>query len=160
MKTVYCKKCGSVIDNESGQCTGCGKKYFRIRKLFSSKVLIWILVIACTGLAGCSYFWYTGYNYQLQQVIQLNEELAKNSDELKTAKSRLSNLSIRYSNLQTEYDKSIEKTLFLDTHIVFTTPSGNKYHSYDCYHLRGHSTYHWFKEDAESAGYEPCADCQ
>ena len=24
----YCSKCGSIVDNESKKCTGCGKQYF------------------------------------------------------------------------------------------------------------------------------------
>ena len=30
-KQKFCKECGSPIDSESNKCTGCGKRYFKIK---------------------------------------------------------------------------------------------------------------------------------
>lgn len=40
----YCKYCGSLINNETKQCTGCQKQYFRL-KLSSRHLFIFIIAL-------------------------------------------------------------------------------------------------------------------
>lgn len=51
IKTKYCSRCGSKIDNQNKICTGCGRKYFKIRlNKFSLKILIMSVVIAVLAI--------------------------------------------------------------------------------------------------------------
>lgn len=160
-KKIYCKKCGSVIDNESGECTGCGKQYFRIRKLFSSKVLIWLLVIACTGLAGCSYFWYSGCIYQQQKNAELEKESKRNSDQVNTLTDKIASLEKDNDKLLEDFGHASFEAYWYETNVAICTPTGKKYHSYDCSHWKDSDYVYIFSiADAESRGYEPCSDCQ
>ena len=45
-KTKYCSRCGSVIDNNTKVCTGCGKKYFRGIRFNKFSVIIFLLVVS------------------------------------------------------------------------------------------------------------------
>lgn len=49
IKIRYCSRCGSLIDNDSKICTGCKKKYFKIRlKKTSIALIILSLVLAAS----------------------------------------------------------------------------------------------------------------
>lgn len=164
---TYCKKCGAPIDNKSGKCSGCGKQYFRLQNIFSPKIIIGFLIVINVGLAGCSYFWYSGYNYQIQETDKLSEQLSQKNDSISKLEAsnadlekRLNNMSSRYFSLQTDYNSIKDKANLFDEYVVFTTYTGEKYHSYDCFYIQGHPTYYWLKEEAQAAGYEPCFYCQ
>ena len=47
VKARYCKFCGSLIDNETKICGGCGKKYFKIKfkKIFFKTILFVLLIL-------------------------------------------------------------------------------------------------------------------
>ncbi len=46
-----------------------------------------------------------------------------------------------------------------DTEMYYITKSGTKYHLANCYHITGRIVTSASKEDLESMGYQPCADC-
>ena len=55
VKKKYCSRCGSLVDNTTKQCTGCGKKYFKLRfKPFL--ILILAVVLLVLTFFGYSYF--------------------------------------------------------------------------------------------------------
>ena len=46
LKKVYCKKCGSLIDCQTKECTGCGKQYMTLKLFFKELLaaIIWIIL--------------------------------------------------------------------------------------------------------------------
>ena len=59
IKTKYCSCCGTAIDRQTKVCTGCGKKYFKIR-LNKFSVAIIILSAVIVALASLNIFQYLG----------------------------------------------------------------------------------------------------
>lgn len=57
------------------------------------------------------------------------------------------------------YEKIKDEYEFFHEYAVITTKAGEKYHRYDCYHIRNRSFYIFTKSSAESRGYTPCRDC-
>lgn len=58
VKRRYCSRCGSVIDNNTKACTGCGKQYFKGIKLnkFSLTVIILLLALIISVIINiCQY---------------------------------------------------------------------------------------------------------
>lgn len=50
----YCSRCGSLIDNKTKQCTGCGKQYFKAK--FKPLYAILIVFLLLCGYIGANYF--------------------------------------------------------------------------------------------------------
>lgn len=144
-KKAFCKRCGSLIDNKTRKCTGCGKQYFRLSKAIAWGILSIILICLL------------GYNaYQFYQIKQLNSENKDLMEKLETKSSYITELNSRIGNLQL-------KANFLDNNVVIVWDDGTKlYHKYGCTHRDIFKTTTFWAYNIEAAkqlGYRPCPYC-
>ena len=52
----YCSRCGSLIDNRTKQCTGCGKQYFKVKfKPLGLLFALLVFLLLC-GYVGANYY--------------------------------------------------------------------------------------------------------
>ena len=166
-KMVYCKKCGSPIDNGTKKCTGCGKQYFNIHKFTSWKIISITLAICLCITFGFAYRWHSFYVYEKEQVLLGNDYIQKLDSNLKeyqdlcaSQKEKIADIEQKRDDLHLQYSKAQSSLSWYEQHAGICTPGGTKYHTYDCYHWKD-SDYFWIynTEAAEQHGYDPCLDC-
>lgn len=132
-KKRYCKYCGHEIDLATKKCSGCGKQYFSFKRIFFPICVIFLIASIAGNIALGIMISDYQYNYEIAQLS--------------------------YESSKKLVDSYRNKAFYLDNNIVFTTPSGAKYHKYDCWHLDGNHQNMWSISEAENAGYEKCLDC-
>ena len=81
-KQIYCKNCGSIIDNATKRCTGCGKQYFRAKL-----VIPYIAMFALLTLSICMNIMQYIHN---EKAV---ETLATQSSEIKILEEKVSSLN-------------------------------------------------------------------
>ena len=141
----YCSQCGSLIDDESKICTGCGKQYFKgvknlIGKIFN-KQHITILIVSFVLLISLISNVVLAVNlYDYKRVYEINrDKVEKYEEELSDARGKVN---------------------FIDRNVVFIEDDGsNLYHKYDCYKFKGNSYWVHNIEYAIYRGYKPCSWC-
>lgn len=90
VKTKYCSKCGSLVDNETKICSGCGKKYFKGLKFKNFSLAIFILYsLLIVSL--------------ILNIIQFIELQRKNEE--------YEYLSVNYKNIENELNTAKKKTV-------------------------------------------------
>ncbi|WP_432353347.1 hypothetical protein [Anaerotruncus rubiinfantis] len=147
-RTVYCKFCGSPIDNVTKKCAGCGKQYFHVSKKMLQNIWNVASILIIFGLAGFSLYAVnlSNENYKLYQEqnsliqskeLQIQEVLEKVSVAEKEMASR-------------------EETL---NRYVFVIPNGSKYHAYNCPHLANDTKFAAYRKTKIPHQYQMCPDC-
>lgn len=137
VKQRYCSCCGSVVDNDTKQCTGCRKQYFRGVVLLHNnwKKIINIITVVFLIIS-------IGFNIVL-----------------------FSKVNNQYTGLDKDDDFSYwsqnhDKVEFIDEHIVFVEDDGTDfYHKYECYKFVGNYFWAYNIELAEYNGYRLCPLC-
>ena len=140
VKTRYCSRCGSLIDNKTKACTGCGKQYFKIR-FTKFTILAIILVISI-----------------IFNVVQLIDRNA--IDERRYYwMNEADKLQGQVNDLENEKWENWAKLYFFDNHAVIVDEHSKKYHKYKCDDLD--TSYFWIynTEAAEAKGYYACPKC-
>ena len=74
----YCKHCGSLINNTTKQCTGCGKQYFKGFRAYKYPIIILILFIAISVMLVAGAVQYL--NTQ-QQIIELQNTILEQKEK-------------------------------------------------------------------------------
>ena len=148
----YCTHCGSLIDEETKTCTGCGKQYFKgikhfLGKIFCKKHLALVIV-----------------SFVLLVSLIANIVLAVNVADLDRAyhinRDKVENYEDLIDDYRNEIDGLENDLYFYDRHVVFVSDDGtNLYHKVDCYKFD--SSYFWAynTEKAVQLGYRPCSWC-
>ena len=122
----------------------------RARKL---AVLVFSLIIACIFGALSLFLLYN----KLEIVEDKNNKL---EIELKNYKEELNNTKKLYTDTRDSLLKAQEQCDFFDENLCIVTPTGEKYHTYDCYHWRNSDEiYICTINEADYYGYKPCLDC-
>lgn len=69
-KTVFCRLCGKPIDNETKQCTGCGKQYFRgIRPMTFLCIVMTLAILILATLSIVQELRYQERIEELEEII-------------------------------------------------------------------------------------------
>lgn len=144
-KTKYCGRCGSIVDNESKVCTGCGKKFFKgIRfNKFSITVIILSLVLATSVIVNICQYSEIDYlswreEYLEYQVSNLNDEIS----------------NLKLDNLTDGW--ALE---FYEEYAVLVNENSKKYHKYGCDDFDESSFRIYNINAAEQQGYYACPKC-
>ena len=152
-KARYCSRCGSLIDNQTKQCTGCGKKYFkgiRFNKVFCIVLAFSLALIAAIGFIG----------YQYTEINSLEEKTASLNSKVNSLNSQISTLKTQKSNLEKKVNQYEDIVEFVDDHVVFVEDDGTKlYHKYECYKFKGNYFWAYNTEAAIDRGYKACSAC-
>lgn len=163
-KTKYCSRCGSIIDNESKVCTGCGKKYFkgfRFNK-FSVTVIVLTLIIAILSTLCVlqpqrlerNIARLEGNAYWLEVEINTLEE------QVSEKQSTINALKKTILELQEEKGKNKVKLQFFDNYAEIVGDDDTTYHKYGCSKLdRTNGFLIINTELAEAMDLVPCSKC-
>ena len=169
-KTKYCSRCGSVIDNKTKTCTGCGKQYFRGFKFtkFSVAVIILVLVIAILSTVCVLQFLNTQRIDRANQaeidkmeskISSLEQQVKNKESTIKAKDSTIKRLEGEIEDLEDEKWDNWAKLNFFDKHAVIVDAHSKKYHTYECDDLD--LSYFWIynTEKAEQLGFYACPKC-
>ena len=93
--------------------------------------------------------------------LEVREDLKEAQSTIQTLTADLARAKEAQSALEARLELLLEKTDFLDSHIVFLQDDNtNVFHSYDCEKFTHHGYRAYNKQQALSLGYTPCPDCQ
>lgn len=151
------------IEEQSPSISGKKKGAFR-----TSTFIVGILLLIVIALAAFVIFQsikLTEYKDDLQKAkIKISEY----QDIIIDSKDIIAELKSENQKLSEEYVKNLlgrlsdfdynKKPNFLDDSLVLITPTGGKYHRYDCQYVTSDSSLYTI-EQANSEGYEPCSVC-
>ena len=146
VKMKYCSRCGSVIDNKTKTCTGCGKQYFRGLRLtkFSVTVIVLSIVLAISAILN---------------VVQLVDRNDLN-DSREYWMNKVDGLEDDISDLRSDLREHQDLVNFVDDYVVFVEDDGtNLYHKFDCYKFKGESFWVFNIEAAKGRDYTACSRC-
>ena len=155
VKKKYCCRCGSLINGETMQCTGCGRKYFkgiRFNKIFFIVLSFSLVLLMAISLI----------IYQYNEIKELKKEYFNIGCTISNLTSQSSILETQQNNelnnLKWEY---IQELKFFRNHAeIVPDDNSNKYHKYGCSQLDTSNGY-WIynSKAAESEGYKKCNSC-
>ena len=148
----YCTHCGSLIDEDTKICTGCGKQYFKgikyfLGKIFCKKHLALVIV-----------------SFVLLVSLIVNIVLAVNVADLDRAYHINRDKVEKYEDLIDDYRNEIDglenDLYFYDKYVVFVSDDGtNLYHKVDCYKFDSSSFWAFNIDAAKDKGYRACSWC-
>ena len=96
-KNKYCKKCGSLIDGETGICTGCNKKYFKFRARYIYYTASFALILF---LSLTSYNFYSLYCNEIEHSQSLQDKNSNQAKEITRLRGDIIDLEIDINNLK------------------------------------------------------------
>lgn len=156
VKTKYCSRCGSAINRQTKICTGCGRKYFKIR-LNKFSVTIIILSVVIVALSALNIYQHTN---SLQEKTEYEKTIQEQSDRIESKDARISSLEDKNTELLFENAKKMRAFNFYDTYAVIVADDGTrKYHKYGCDDLDDYSFWIYNINAAEGEGYYACSKC-
>lgn len=155
-KTKYCSRCGSVIDKQTKICTGCGRKYFKVRlNKFSITILIMSIVIV--ALSALNVFLLVDTK---AEISELNAQVSTLEKQVNSKKKTINTLREENSDLRDKNTDYFLEHLFFSSHAVIVSDDGTrKYHKYGCDDLDTSSFWIYNSEAAEDKGYYACSKC-
>ena len=156
-KKKYCSRCGSLIDHQSKQCTGCGKKYFKGIRFNKFSVAITVLSLVIAALIGLNVFqylynsWITEELYkkhisienlevEIENLERKNADLKKEVSELKmkvqSQRITISNNDQAIERLRAEISEYTPLVRFCEEYVeVIGNDGTDTYHKYGCKYL-------------------------
>ena len=152
-KTKYCSRCGSVVDNKTKTCTGCGKQYFRGFRFtkFSITVIALALVIATVS---------TLCVLQYVNAQELKDETSDLERQVSTKQSTINRLENEIDDLEDEKWYNWAKLNFFDSYAEIVGDDGtNKYHKWGCSKLDTSDGFWIFNTEAAKGDYYKCTYC-
>lgn len=152
-KTKYCSRCGSVVDNKTKTCTGCGKQYFRGFRFtkFSITVIALALVIATVS---------TLCVLQYINTQELKDEISDLERQVSTKQSTINRLENEVDDLEDEKWENWAKLNFFDSYAEVIGDDGtNKYHKWGCSKLDTSDGFWILNTEAAKDDYYKCSYC-
>lgn len=145
VKTKFCSRCGSIVDNETKVCSGCGKKYFKGIKFTKFSITVIILSIVLLTSVIINFAQYSEIDYLNGRVNYWSNQTDILKDEV--------------SDLQWEKTKQGWTIDFYEEHAAIVTDGSKKYHIYGCDDLDTSSFRIHNTKQAENLGYYACSKC-
>ena len=163
IKTKYCSRCGSVIDNKTKTCTGCGKQYFRGFRFNKISVVIIISLFSIVTLSTLCVFQYLNTQTLISdskaEISRLEQQVKSKDSTIKQLEDEIGGLKDEISDL--EFDSIIDNWAldFYEEYAVIVNEYSNIYHKYGCDDLD--ESYFWIYniDLAEQKGYYACPKC-
>ncbi len=147
IKTKFCSRCGSIVDNETKVCSGCGKKYFKGIKFTKFSITVIILSVVLLTSIIINFAQYSEIDYLNGRINYWSNETEKLKDEV--------------SDLEWEKTKQGWSLDFYEEHVVIVPDDGTrKYHKYGCDDLDTSSFWAYNTEAAIQKGYRACSKCK
>lgn len=126
--------------------------------------IMFLIIIICVPL---SLIFYNRCNRLENEVENLQEQLESEKEESFSSEETISELAAELGDKEETIehqreliDSLTEQCSFFDENAGIVTVSGEKYHTYNCWHWRtGSDIWIFNTAEAEARGYEPCLDC-
>lgn len=153
IKTKYCSRCGSVIDRQTKICTGCGKKFFKIRvNKFSVAIIILSTVIV--ALASLNIFQYS-------EVQDLKKEMEILETQISSKEKSLEGFKKTNDDLRKKNQENSSELRFFRNYAEIVGDDGTGvYHKYGCTWLdTSDGLWIFNSENAKYQGYKKCPHC-
>lgn len=152
VKMKYCSRCGSVVDNKTKTCTGCGKKYIKGIRLNKFSVTVIILSLVIATISTLCILQYVNTNELKKDVEALKYQVSNKQSTINRLNEE--NNDLRIGNYEDKW--ALE---FYDKYAVCVNSNSKKYHKYGCDDFD--ESYFWIYniEAAEQEGYYPCPKC-
>ena len=153
IKTKFCSHCGSIIDGKTKICTGCGKKYFKIR-LNKFSVAIIVLSVVIASLTALNVVQYLNTQNLQKEIVDLEKQVSTKETSLKYVREL-------NDELKKENSENLAEHNFFRNHaVIIGNDNTNKYHKYGC-SLLDTSDGFWIynSKAAEGDGYKACSYC-
>ena len=153
IKKRYCSKCGSMVDNKTKICTGCGKQYFKGFKFtkFSITVIVLALVIAILS---------TFCVLQYINTQELSDEISALEGQVRNKETTISTLQNKIDNLQKENADDLLKLMFFEEYAELVPNDGSyTYHKYGCPKLDDDANFWILNTEAAKQDYYKCSYC-
>ena len=145
-KNKFCSQCGSLIDNETKKCTGCGKQYFKGIKFTARSLAVTLLAIGLSLSV-------------ILNVVQLANMTDLNNN-IEYWKNKADKLEDNVSDLRSDLLENKELVTFIDEFVVFVEDDGTDYyHKYECYKFKGNYFWAYNIDAAKEHGYTACPSC-
>ena len=145
-KNKFCSQCGSLIDNETKKCTGCGKQYFKGIKFTARSLAVTLLAIGLSLSV-------------ILNVVQLANMTDLNNN-IEYWKNKADKLEDNVSDLRSDLLENKELVTFIDEFVVFVEDDGTDYyHKYECYKFKGNYFWAYNVDAAKEQGYTACPSC-
>lgn len=165
IKTRYCKYCGSIVDNKTKICTGCGKKYFRwirFTKILTVIALI-LVIIATSTLCVLQYVNTQNLKEKISDLENENQYLLKENGKKEVT---INSLQMEIDDLNDENLELLKKNWynsseleFYEEHAVMVNENSEKYHKYGCADFDQSYFGVYDVELAKLMGYSACPKC-
>lgn len=154
VKTKYCSRCGSVVDNKTKVCTGCGKKYFKGLRFTKFSITVMVLAFVIATISTLSVF-------QYMNIRELKDEISNLERGMSIRESAINRLANKVSDLENTNWENLKKLCFYDDAVVVIGNDGTDvYHKYGCSKLDISNGYLILNsEAADYIGYEKCSWC-
>ncbi len=168
-KIKYCIHCGSMIDNETKKCTGCGKQYLKwfnnkINRLSVTVVLMALIIV--TVLTFCVFQFINTQklkdkNSSLEgQIIKKQSTISQLENEIDDLENEINDLETEIDDLESDLRSHKTLSRFVNDYVVFVEDDGTYYyHKFECYKFKGNYFWAYNTEKAVQLGYSPCPYC-
>ena len=180
-KTRYCSRCGSLIDNETKICSGCGKKYFGGKRITSHSITVFTLILIIIAISSLCIVQRISMsntiNDEKATIICLQEEIAEQKgkitdfeQEVESKDTTIYDLRKKIEELGENGRKDFSKVSFFDRYVAIVILDGtNMYHKWECPKLDTHGlifdsntngyNYKIYSIDEAADNYSKCPLC-
>ena len=154
---MFCKKCGSIVDQTTKRCTDCGKQYFRAKNNVAA-ILLSLLLISSIGL---NVMLYRQEIVTQKELMTVQVEKAKLEADYKSLDKQADSLKrekiaaeVRLTIVQDDLD-------WFEEHIGIIVSGVKNYHNIDCPKIKDSDS--WYLHNTEyceyTLNYARCPDC-
>lgn len=163
VKTKYCSRCGSVVDNKTKVCTGCGKKYFKGLRFTKFSITVMVLTFVIVLISTLSVFQYINIrevNRELKDEISyLERGMSIKQSVIEQYERRVDSLEDEISDLRIGKVSGIKALDFYERYAALVNENSKKYHKYGCEDFDKSSFWIYSITAAEQKGYYACPKC-
>lgn len=171
-KQLFCRNCGSPIEAETKKCTGCGKQYFRRRRLLLPSAFLSVLLSLAVMVGAIVW-----QNFQISdlrsdmttktdEVSSLEDKLSeaektieKKEESLRTKEEENRRLTTERNSLMTEKNQYYAAYSILKYNVYFLGDDG-RYHEYGCFLLDADDMWSFPRSSVDYFDdYESCPYC-
>ncbi len=158
-KTKYCSRCGSVVDNKTKTCTGCGKQYFRGFRFTKFSITVIALALVIATVSTLCVLQYINTQELKDEISDLEKQVSTKQSTINRLESKVDDLEDEISDLK--FGNLTDKWAleFYEEYAVLVNENSKKYHKYGCDDFDSSSFWIYNINAAEQKGYYACSKC-
>lgn len=167
-KVKYCSRCGSLIDNSTKICTGCGKKYFKGIRFNKTFFIVFSFSLVLLMAIVFIVHQYNEINILKEESSDKQSQISNLSNKIDNLNSKIGSMKIHISTLEDKNgkledekrDNYYELNFYRNNAVIVPNDNLKKYHKYGCSKIDDSNGYWIYNtEAAVSKGYKQCTAC-